>query len=435
EGTSQEKRLYSLIWKRTLACQMADAVLEKTTATIQVSNAIEQFVATGEIIKFEGFLKVYRESFDNDTENEDESHLLPPLQKGQSLERKEVLATQRFTQRPARYTEASLVHKLEELGIGRPSTYAPTISTIQQREYVEKGEKEGIERSFFVISLRDDKIEETDNKELYGAEKNKLLPTDVGLVVNDFLLDNFPDIMDYNFTANIEKEFDEVAEGNKDWVELMSTFYKGFAPKVEETMAMKSDHKVGERQLGLDPKSGKPVFVKIGRFGPVVQIGSASDEEKPRFAQIKRGQSTETITLDEALELFKLPRTLGEFEETKVIANTGRFGPYIQLGKKYASLPKEADPMTITLEEAIKVIEEKRKTEAERHIKSFEEAPGMELLNGRFGPYIAFDKKNYRLPKNLVERAAELTLEECKEIIKAQDEKPKTTTRRRPAKK
>ena len=435
EGTSGEKRLYNLIWKRTIACQMSDAIIEKTTANIAVSSANEAFIATGEIIKFDGFLKVYHESFDQDGENEDESKLLPPLKKGQTLERKEIMATQRFTQRPSRYTEASLVHKLEELGIGRPSTYAPTISTIQQREYVEKGDKEGEKRSFILISLKGDSIEETENTETFGAEKNKLLPTDIGLVVNDFLFKFFPGIMDYNFTANIEKEFDEVAEGKKDWTKLIKNFYKEFVPKVEETMAMKSDHKVGERELGIDPKSGRPVFVKIGRFGPVVQIGSAGDEEKPKFAQIKRGQSTETITLEEALELFKLPRTLGTFEDTDVIVNSGRFGPYVQHNKKYASMPKELDPMTITLEEAIKVIEDKRKAEEARHIKKFEEEPEMEILNGRFGPYIAYAGKNYRLAKNLIEKAACLTIEECREIIKTQDEKPKTTTRRRTTKK
>ncbi len=428
EGSSQENRLYQLIWKRTLACQMADALLEKTTVNIGISNKEELFVATGEVIRFEGFLKVYRESYD--TEETETAGLLPPLEKDMVLERQLLTATERFTQRPARYTEASLVHKLEELGIGRPSTYAPTISTIQQREYVIKGDKEGEQRHFNVLTLEQDNLKDETRTETVGTEKGKLLPTDIGTVVNDFLLEYFPEILDFNFTANVEKEFDEVAEGGKDWTKLMKDFYAHFEPQVKQTMAMKSEHKVGERQLGTDPKSGKPVFVKIGRFGPIVQIGQAGDAEKPLFATMKKNQSTETITLDEALELFQLPRTLGEFEELPVVANSGRFGPYIQHAGKYASLPKTADPMKITLEEAIELIKEKRAAEAKRHLKKFEEEPELEVLNGPYGPYIAYKGKNYRLPKTLAAKAAELTLEECLNVIKEQNDKPKSTASR-----
>lgn len=347
EGSAQEKKLYNLIWKRTIASQMADAELEKTTANITISNDKEKFVAMGEVIKFDGFLRVYKESYDEDTDQEDESHLLPPLKKGQTLERKEIIAMERFTQRPARYTEASLVRKLEELGIGRPSTYAPTISTIQQRGYVEKGDKEGEERSFGILTLKDNKITDKIKSEITGTEKSKLMPTDIGIVVNDFLTEYFPNILDYNFTANIEKQFDEVAEGEKQWTGLMGDFYETFHPNVEKTLATKTEHKVGERMLGTEPSTGKPVSVKIGRFGPVVQIGSADDEEKPRFAQMKKGQSMETITLEDALDLFKLPLTLGEFEEMTVVIGVGRFGPYVRHNNKYTSLPKDADPLKI----------------------------------------------------------------------------------------
>ena len=329
EGTPQERRLYDLIWKRTVASQMADAEIEKTTATIQISGQDAAFVATGEVIKFDGFLKVYRESFDEDSENETaEGNLLPPMETGQQLERKEIQALQRFTQHPPRYNEASLVKKLEELGIGRPSTYAPTISTIQQREYVTKGDKGGEEKELVILTLKGDTISQQAKQTVIGAERGKLVPTDVGTVVNDFLLQYFPEIMDYNFTAEVEKKFDDIAEGKTEWTQMMKDFYGDFEPEVEKTLNAKSEHKVGERLLGTDPQSGKPVFVKIGRFGPVVQIGTAEDEEKPRFAQMKNGQSLETITLEEALELFKLPRDLGTFEGTTVSIGTGRFGPY-----------------------------------------------------------------------------------------------------------
>lgn len=430
DGTPQEKRLYDLIWKRTIASQMADAELEKTTVSIQSDKSQYTFVATGEVIKFDGFLKVYRETRDEDAEaNDTESGLLPPLSIGEALNRKEVTATQRFSQHPPRYNEASLVKKLEELGIGRPSTYAPTISTIQQREYVTKGDKSGEEKEQTTLMLKQDQISETTKQTIIGAERNKLIPTDVGIVVNDFLLQFFPEIMDYNFTAEVEKRFDEVAEGKTEWTKLMQDFYQEFSPLVEKTLNVKSEHKVGERELGTDPKSGKPVFVKIGRFGPVVQIGSADDKEKPRFAQMKQGQSMETITLEEALDLFKLPRTLGEFEGTEVSVGAGRFGPYILHDKKYVSIPAGKDPLSITLDEAVTLIQEKRKAEEERHLKTFSEEPELEILNGRYGPYLAYKGKNYRLPKNLAEKARDLSLEECLEVIKEQDEKPAKTTR------
>lgn len=430
DGTPQEKRLYDLIWKRTIASQMADAELEKTTVSIQSDKSQYTFVATGEVIKFDGFLKVYRETRDEDAEaNDTESGLLPPLSIGEALNRKEVTATQRFSQHPPRYNEASLVKKLEELGIGRPSTYAPTISTIQQREYVTKGDKSGEEKEQTTLMLKQDQISETTKQTIIGAERNKLIPTDVGIVVNDFLLQFFPEIMDYNFTAEVEKRFDEVAEGKTEWTKLMQDFYQEFSPLVEKTLNVKSEHKVGERELGTDPKSGKPVFVKIGRFGPVVQIGSADDKEKPRFAQMKQGQSMETITLEEALDLFKLPRTLGEFEGTEVSVGAGRFGPYILHDKKYVSIPAGKDPLSITLDEAVTLIQEKRKAEEERHLKTFTEEPELEILNGRYGPYLAYKGKNYRLPKNLAEKARDLSLDECLEVIKEQDEKPAKTTR------
>ena len=430
DGTPQEKRLYDLIWKRTIASQMADAELEKTTVSIQSDKSQYTFVATGEVIKFDGFLKVYRETRDEDAEaNDTESGLLPPLSIGETLNRKEVTATQRFSQHPPRYNEASLVKKLEELGIGRPSTYAPTISTIQQREYVTKGDKSGEEKEQTTLMLKQDQISETTKQTIIGAERNKLIPTDVGIVVNDFLLQFFPEIMDYNSTAEVEKRFDEVAEGKTEWTKLMQDFYQEFSPLVEKTLNVKSEHKVGERELGTDPKSGKPVFVKIGRFGPVVQIGSADDKEKPRFAQMKQGQSMETITLEEALDLFKLPRTLGEFEGTEVSVGAGRFGPYILHDKKYVSIPAGKDPLSITLDEAVTLIQEKRKAEEERHLKTFTEEPELEILNGRYGPYLAYKGKNYRLPKNLAEKARDLSLGECLEVIKEQDEKPAKTTR------
>lgn len=420
EGSAQEKKLYDLIWKRTIASQMADAELEKTTATISISNASESFTAIGEVVKFDGFLRVYRESYDDDVEQEDESNLLPPLKKGQKLEYHNITATERFTQHPPRYTEASLVRKLEELGIGRPSTYAPTISTIQQREYVEKGDKTGEERSYNVITLKKDKIADTMRTEMTGVEKSKLLPTDTGIVVTDFLMQYFPSIMDYNFTASVEKQFDEIAEGDTKWTTIMKTFYKTFHPSVESTLAAKNAHKTGERLLGNDPVSGKPVSVKIGRFGPMVQVGIADDEEKPRFSPLKKGMSIETVTLEEALELFKLPRTLGEHEGKTVSVNIGRFGPYIYYSGTYTSLPKDVDPMEIELDEALDLVKAKAEAEAKKHLKKFDREPELEIMNGRYGPYISYKGTNYKIPKGIVPE--DLTLEACMEIIRLQSE-------------
>lgn len=431
EGTAQEKKLYELIWKRTAASQMADAQIEKTTVNIDISNTEEKFVASGEVVVFDGFLKVYRESTDDDDNGtEDSLHTLPAMRKGDELQRREVTATERFSQGPNRYTEASLVHKLEELGIGRPSTYAPTISTIQQREYVQKGDKKGEERTYTIDTLKGIKVTQKTKKEMAGSEKGKLLPTDIGIVVNDFLMENFPEIMDYNFTANVEQKFDDVAEGKTEWTKMMRQFDKSFEPTVEKVMNARSEHKAGERELGTDPASGKPVFVKIGRFGPVVQIGSADDKEKPRFSQLPADKSIETITLEEALELFKLPRTLGKFEGLTVTVGAGRFGPYVLHNKKYVSLPKEEDPMTISLETAIELIIKKREQEKERHIKTFAEDAKLEVLNGRYGPYIAYDGKNYRMPKDKHEHAAELTFEECMDIVNNAPE-PKPARRKR----
>ena len=370
EGTIPEKRLYELIWKRTIASQMADAQVEKTTVSIAISDHTEFFVATGEVTVFDGFLQVYRESTDDEAEGD--AAVLPAVHKGDVLTAKEIVATERFTQHPPRYTEASLVRKLEELGIGRPSTYAPTISTIQQRGYVEKGNKSGTQRKYDIITLKNGKLTEKEGKETVGAEKAKLMPTDIGIVVNDFLLESFSEIMDYNFTANVEKEFDEIADGKRHWADHISEFYKEFEPKIDNIVQTKNEHKVGERVLGNDPASGKPVSVKIGRFGPIVQIGSASDEEKPRFAQMKPGQTLETITLEEALGLFSLPRTLGEYEGGIVSIGAGRFGPYIKHGAAYVTLPKTYDPLTITFEEATALIDEKQKAEAQRVIKKFD---------------------------------------------------------------
>lgn len=428
DGTNQEKRLYDLIWKRTVASQMADAQLEKTTVTIGSKNVSDSFTASGEVVKFDGFLRVYRESYDDDVEQVEVDGLLPPLKKGQLLEQQEIRATQRFSQRPPRYTEASLVRKLEELGIGRPSTYAPTISTIQQREYVEKGEKEGVERQFVVLMLKDGNLTDVTHTEITGAEKAKLFPTDIGLVVNDYLTEFFPHILNYNFTASVEKQFDEIAEGAKEWTNILDDFYTNFHPSVESALAAKSDHKVGERVLGVDPASGKPVSVKIGRYGPVVQIGSTDDEEKPRFSQLRKGYSMETITLEEALDFFKLPREIGQYEEETVNIGLGRFGPYAAHKGKFYSLPKGCDPMTIQYDEVIEIIEAKRKAEAEKLIKTFAEEPELEILNGRYGPYISYQKSNYKIPKDVVPQ--DLNLETCLNIIKLQKEKAANGTKR-----
>ena len=429
-ASSQEKRLYELIWKRTIASQMSDAELEKTTATIAVSGRKEHFVAVGEVLKFDGFLKVYMESTDDEGDAEGNDKMLPALAKGDVLALSSVTATECFSQAPARYTEASLVRKLEELGIGRPSTYAPTISTIQQREYVEKGDRKGTERKYRMLTLHDGKIESGEKTELTGADKGKLLPTDIGVVVNDFLTEYFPDILNYNFTANVEQQFDDIAEGKTVWNDEIDHFYKLFHPVVESALALRLEHKVGERVLGTDPKSGRPVSVKIGRFGPLVQIGTPEDAEKPLFASLLKGQSMSTITLEEALKLFDLPRTLGDFEGKTVVVGIGRFGPYIRHDGKYVSLPKEFTPQGVSLEDAIMLIQQKREQESQRLIKKFDEDDELELLNGRFGPYIAYKKKNYKLPKG--SEPALLTFADCMKIVEDADKAP---AKKKPARK
>ncbi len=439
EATQQERRLYDLIWKRTIASQMADAQLEKTTVNISISGRKEQFVATGEVVRFDGFMRVYRDHADDTPHAADSPEadaesttLLPAMTIGQQLTRVEVQAVERFSQGPVRYNEASLVRKLEELGIGRPSTYAPTISTIQQREYVQKGDKAGEERTYHVLTLAaDGTIGSEQRQTIVGAERGRLLPTDTGIVVNDFLLEHFPAVMDYNFTADVEKEFDTIAEGKADWVGIIHSFWDDITPQIDATMQVRTELKAGERVLGTDPASGRQLSVKIGRFGPVAQIGCADEQEKPRFAQLKKGQSIETITLDEALELFKLPRTLGQYEGDDVVIGTGRYGCYVLNNHKFTSIPATYDPLTINLDEAIAVIQNKQQSEARRHIRHYDEHDGIDIVNGRFGPYIICKKQNYYLTKPQQERAAELTLDECLDIIREQDERPRNTQRRR----
>ena len=431
DGTAQERKLYDLIRKRTIACQMADAELERTTISVDISGVKEKFVATGEVVVFDGFLQVYHESTDDDQEKEQGNTLLPVVHLQDALQLKEATATERFTQRPARYTEATLVRRLEELGIGRPSTYAPTIQTIQNREYVIKGDKEGTERAYSILTLNKKGIQESTKTEMVGADRNKLMPTDIGIVVNDFLMEYFQLVMDYNFTAKVEKEFDAIAEGEENWTKVIDNFYQVFHPVVEQTAAIRTEHKVGERQLGIDPKSGKPVFVKIGRFGPVAQIGESNaekDNEKPQFATLLKGQSIETITLEEALKLFELPRTVGEYEGKVVVAAIGRFGPFIRHDGKFVSIPKDKNPISITLEEAIELIQQKREKDENRFIKKFEEDPELEILNGRYGPYIAYKGKNYRIPKTGY-TPAEMTLADCMKLVSEADQKPATKKR------
>ena len=431
EGPQQERKLYDLIWKRTIASQMADAEIEKTQVTISIDGMEEYFVANGEVVKFDGFLRVYKET-ENEAEQLDAEAegILPVLAVGDSLQRSTIVATQRFAQRPIRYNEASLVRKLEELGIGRPSTYATTITTIQQREYVAKGDKPGEERTYQTLTLKGDKITSASHKTTIGAERGKLLPTDTGIVVNDYLSENFPSIMDYNFTADIEKEFDEIAEGKMEWTGVISDFYNDFDPLVERAGNTHTEHKVGERILGNDPKTGELITVKIGRFGPVVQVGSSDGDAKPRFAQLKKGQTLETITLEEALELFRLPRELGKYLGKTVTVGAGKFGPYVVHNGTYVSIPKDVDPLKITFEEAVIMIHKKHVEEEERHLKRFEGAD-MEILNGRYGPYIVYKGNNYRLPKNLHDRVKDLTEEECLQIINGQTEKSGAKTTRR----
>ncbi len=432
-GTAQEKKLYDLIWKRTIASQMADAELEKTTITVGISNNESlKFTAVGEVIKFDGFLHVYLEGTDD--ENVDsETSLLPAVKAQEALNMKESTATERFTQRPSRYSEAALVRKLEELGIGRPSTYAPTISTIQNREYVEKSNIEGTERRYNILTLKKGQIADTEKTEITGTDKGKLIPTDTGMVVNDFLTEYFPGILDYNFTANVEKEFDQVAEGEENWTKLIDKFYKVFHPVVESATNMQTDHKIGERILGTDPKSGRQVSVKIGRFGPMVQIGTQEEEEKPQFAGLQKTQSIATITLDEALKLFELPRSIGEFEGKDVSVGAGRFGPYIKHDGKFISLPKGYDPYSVNIEDAIPLIEEKRKKDAEKVIKIFAEDADLQILNGRYGPYIAYKKANYKIPKGTTPE--ELSFEAAMKIVEATDAKPAAKAKGRSKKK
>ena len=433
DATPQEKRLYDLIRKRTLACQMADARLERTQVTIHMDgDDTAHFTAQGEVVKFDGFLRVYRESRENDESAEDEA-LLPAMTEGMRLLPSDINARQSFTKPPQRYSEASLVHKMEELGIGRPSTYAPTISTIQQREYVVKGERPAPLTPCHLLTLSGGSISDTIVQEKGAAEKGKLLPTDTGIVVNDFLIANFPDIMDYNFTANVEKDFDHVAEGGMKWTDLIRGFYTDFDPEVERIMADNSGQKAGERILGTDPATGRTVSVRIGRYGPMVQVGTTDDEEKPRFATLRAEMSMATITLEQALDLFKLPRTLGDYEGKTVTIGVGRFGPYVHHDGKYATLGKEDDPLTVSLERAIALICAKREAEAKSHLKAFAEEPGMEVRTGRYGPYIAFEGKNYKIPKAKADEAANLTLDECRAIIEAEKNKSAKPARRRTA--
>ncbi|MDY0253492.1 MAG: type I DNA topoisomerase [Tenuifilaceae bacterium] len=417
-GSSGEQRLYELIWKRTIASQMSDASLEKTTATIDISNSKSKFIASGEVLLFDGFLRVYFESSDDEGE-ETTKDLLPPLKAGDKLDAVEIIATERFTQRPPRYTEASLVKKLEELGIGRPSTYAPTISTILARGYVVKDDRDGVDRKYQVIQLKKGNITENQKVEVHGAEKSKLFPSDIGMVVNDFLVEHFPKIVNFNFTASVEKEFDDIAMGNMEWTTMIDRFYKPFHKDVEKTLK-ESDYTKGERILGKDPKSGKPVLVRIGRFGPIAQIGESEekDGEKPKFASLLKGQLIESITLEDALELFKLPRTLGDYEGKDVVVGVGRFGPYVRHNSKFVSLKKTDDPITITIERAIELIEEGRQKDREKYIKVFENDPDTQVLNGRWGPFIKHKGNNYKIPKGT--NAHELTHDECLKIVENQ---------------
>ena len=413
-GTHTEKKLYELIWKRTIASQMSDAQLEKTTVTIAVSNAVEKFIAEGEVLKFDGFLKVYFESSDEEPE-ENSSGLLPPIEKGMNLTYNNIMATERFTHYPPRYTEASLVKKLEELGIGRPSTYAPTISTIQQRGYVLKEDRPGRERKYSLLILENKTVKEEIKTETTGAEKNKLFPDNIGMIVNDFLVEHFNNILDYNFTASVEKEFDEIADGNLNWYEMIGKFYKPFHEKVTKTLAKSAVNK-GERKLGKDPETGKPIFVRMGRFGAIVQIGELSSPEKPRYASLRKGQNLESITLEEAMELFKLPRTIGKFEDKDLIVSIGRFGPYILHNSSFYSLNKDTDdPYSVNMDRAIEIIREKRLKDQNKVLRTFAEDAELSILNGRWGPYIKYKKENYKIPKSADPKT--ITYKECLTLI------------------
>jgi DNA topoisomerase I, bacterial len=421
KGTNDERRLYELIWKRTIASQMSDAQFERTNVNIGISTSDKMFVATGEIIQFDGFLKVYMESSDDD-HSDDKSDILPPIEVGMALELDKMEAQQRYTRHPLRYTEASLVKKLEELGIGRPSTYAPTISTIQKRGYVEKGDVLGEVQTFKMITLKNGKIVEKVGKENSGAEKSKLLPTDIGALVNKFLLQYFESIIDYNFTANVEKEFDKIAEGECEWNKMIKEFYSGFHKQIVSTTE-NSGKFSGEKLLGIDPASGKNVYVKVGRFGPVAQIGDTESEEKPRFAGLRKNQSIDTITLEEVLKLFDYPRNLGTFEDHDVTVAIGRFGPYVKMNNTFFSLAKHDDPSLIDLERAVEIIKEKREKDIQNTILEFAEDPEMKVLNGRFGPYISYQKKNHKIPKDM--DPAKLSYDDCKKIVEDPKNAPK----------
>ncbi|HAA11814.1 MAG TPA: type I DNA topoisomerase [Cytophagales bacterium] len=421
-GDRNEQRLYELIWKRAIASQMADAQLEKTTATIGISTVPETYVAKGEVIKFEGFLKVYIEGKDDDDEEDEDKGMLPPLEIGQALVLEKMTAKQGFSRPSARYTEASLVKKLEELGIGRPSTYAPTISTVQKRNYVEKESRPGKEREYRELYLEKDALTDATLTEITGTENMKLFPTNLAMVVNDFLVEHFANIVDYSFTASVEKEFDEIAHGGKDWGKMIDQFYhKDFHPKVEVTENISRDEVGSSREIGVDPKTGKTVIARLGRYGPLVQLGEAEGDEKPQYASLRTGQFIENITLEDALELFKLPRTVGTFEDKDMVTAIGRFGPYIRHDGKFVSLKKEDDPLTVTEERAVELILAKRKADAEKHIKSFDENPDVQILNGRWGPYIKVGKKNVKIPKD--KDPKELTLAECLELAEKAPEK------------
>ena len=433
-GDAAEKRLYELIWKRAIASQMSEAAFEKTTAKIGISTRAEELVAQGEVMKFDGFLKVYMESSDEEEDNEvnledsNDQAILPPLSKGQALELREMHATERYSRPPARYTEASLVKKLEELGIGRPSTYAPTISTVQNRGYVVKEDREGKVRNYQFLSLRDGQIVTETKTENTGAEKAKLFPTDIGAIVNDFLVEHFKGIVDFHFTAKVEKEFDEIAQGLKDWTKMLEGFYGPFHSEVENTL-QNAERANGGRELGIDPVSGKKISVRIGRFGPFVQIGDAEDEEKPRYASLRSGQMLESISLEEALDLFKLPKKVGSFEDLDMTVAIGKFGPYIRHNNAFYSLPKEVDPFDVDEAQAIEIIADKRKRDAEKLIKVFEENPEARIENGRWGPYIKFGKLNIKIPKDKTPES--LTYAEVAELAAAAEkEGPKTGARR-----
>jgi len=433
DGDNAERRLYELIWKRAIASQMSEAEFEKTTAKITVSTRAEEFVATGEVMRFDGFLKVYMESTDEEAEanidDEGDNSLLPPLEKGQDLGLKSMQATERFSRPPARYTEASLVKKLEELGIGRPSTYAPTISTIQNRGYVVKEDRDGRERHYTTLSIDGDAVAEVLKSEITGAERSKMFPTDIGVLVNDFLVEHFNGIVDYHFTAKVEKEFDEIAQGEKEWTDMLKSFYGPFHEGIQDTLE-NAERATHERELGVDPETGKPVSVRVGRFGPLVQIGAADDEEKPRFASLRKGQMIETITFEEAMDLFKLPKKVGEFEEKEMTVAIGRFGPYIRHASAFYSLPKGLDPMDVTEEEAVQIIKEKRQKDIEKVIRVFEENAEAQIENGRWGPFVRFGKQNLKIPKGT--EVESITYED---VLKWAEADPKAKSKTTAAKK